>query len=379
MTTTRGAATHLSGSGSAGHSGPARQSLLDILESSDHDIIDWAWLCDCLGTATCRDGEETTQFLADALTCAGGHATAGAAADAAVARHVQRLASPTTYVLERCLSELHGEWEEVLRTRFGEATINGLDAGAAHQFRVRAVNAAGAASPSGRATVINTLLNSPPPPRLARAHVRATTNRHPRASAPPHGDVVGVGGFERRFAVSSTTVKLVWLGATDKLTGGHGLNGRGGGPSDRILAEWTGAAGEDEGAVSLTAVLARYSHGREDATFDGKVLPDVLTRLGAHRTHDAEDTALRAAWDELRDAARDVVRTAHFAAWWNADVVTHILQRDQGVPAGRSAGGPSLGTVTTYRGSGRGTEARLLRGTRRLPRTQHKIQLLELD
>ena len=379
VTTTRGAATHLSGSGSAGHSGPARQSLLDILESSDHDIIDWAWLCDCLGTATCRDGEETTQFLADALTCAGGHATAGAAADAAVARHVQRLASPTTYVLERCLSELHGEWEEVLRTRFGEATINGLDAGAAHQFRVRAVNAAGAASPSGRATVINTLLNSPPPPRLARAHVRATTNRHPRASAPPYGDVVGVGGFERRFAVSSTTVKLVWLGATDKLTGGHGLNGRGGGPSDRILAEWTGAAGEDEGAVSLTAVLARYSHGREDATFDGKVLPDVLTRLGAHRTHDAEDTALRAAWDELRDAARDVVRTAHFAAWWNADVVTHILQRDQGVPAGRSAGGPSLGTVTTYRGSGRGTEARLLRGTRRLPCTQHKIQLLELD
>ena len=105
----------------------------------------------------------------------------------------------------------------------------------------------------------------------------------------------------------------------------------------------------------------------------------MLTRLGAHRTHDAEDTALRAAWDELRDAARDVVRTAHFAAWWNADVVTHILQRDQGVPAGRSGGGPSLGTVTTYRGSGRGTEARLLRGTRRLPRTQHKIQLLELD
>lgn len=367
VTTTRAAAKHLDGSGGAGHGGPVRPSLLDILESSDHDIIDWAWLRDCLSTATtCRDGEETTQFFADALTCAGGHVTAGAAADAAAARHVQRLASPTTYVLERCISELHGEWEEVLRTRFGEATINGLDAGAAHQFRVRAVNAAGAASPSGRATVINTLLNSPPPPRLARADVRAAANQHPRASASPHGDV-GVGSFEGRFAVSSSTVTLVWLRTTSKLTGGHRLSGRGGGPSDRILAEWTGAAGEDEGAVSLTAVLARYSHGREDATFDGEVLPDVLTRLGAHRRHDVHDTVLRAAWDELRDTARDVVRTAHFAAWWNADVVTHILQRDQGVPAGRSGGGSSLETVTTYRGSGRGTEARLLRWTRCLP------------
>merc|ERR1712100_794092 len=69
-------------------------------------------------------------------------------------------------------------------------------------------------------------------------------------------------------------------------------------------------------------------------------------------------------------AARDVVRTAHFAAWWNADVVTHILQRDQGVPAGRSAGGPSLGTVTTYRGSGRGTEVHGLE-----PNTRYKFTL----
>ena len=78
--------------------------------------------------------------------------------------------------------------------------------------------------------------------------------------------------------------------------------------SHRILAEWTGATGDDEGAVSLEAVFRRFDKGRE-GVFAGAALPDILTRLGAHRTHGVDSVALRAVWDELRDATRDVVKS----------------------------------------------------------------------
>lgn len=118
--------------------------------------------------------------------------------------------------------------------------------------------------------------------------------------------------------------------------------------------------------------------GREGA-FAGATLPEVLTRLGAHRTHGVDSAALRAVWDELRDATRDVIRTAHFAAWWNADAITHVLQRDRGAPAGH-AGARTLpsslppplppGAVTTYRGRGLHADVRGLQ-----PNMRYKFTL----
>ena len=52
-------------------------------------------------------------------------------------------------------------------------------------------------------------------------------------------------------------MKLAWpRGAA--FSSGAGRSSESKGTSDRILAEWTGVAGDDEGAVSLEAVFQRF-------------------------------------------------------------------------------------------------------------------------
>ena len=114
------------------------------------------------------------------------------------------------------------------------------------------------------------------------------------------------GGFTGRYAVSSTSVKLAWPQSTTPVASAKTSQARA--TSDRILAEWTGITGDDEGAVSLEGIFRRFDKGRE-GVFAGAALPDILTRLGAHRTLGVDSLALRAVWDQLRDATRDVVKS----------------------------------------------------------------------
>jgi len=268
--------TYLSGGVEKGRSNIC---LLDLFETADVNVIDWAWILDRLAAATDSDGDRTSnrvrrdtietgeasRLIRNALA-SDGFSRAGCV-KTAEARRVQRLAAPTTHVIERCVNETRGEWEEVLRTRFGEAAVNGLEAGATHQFRVRAVNADGNAAPPGGSIVVNTLLEAPAAPRIVR---RVATAGARVASA-------GL-GFDGCFVVSATSVSLTWpralmCASTDQ---------RASGASGRILAEWVGVGGEDDGAVSLESVLRCFDR---KGFFDGALLPNVLTRLGAHRTY----------------------------------------------------------------------------------------------
>ena len=94
-----------------------------------------------------------------------------------------------------------------MRTRFGEATVNGLDANASYQFRVRAVNADGTQSLPGKATVVNTLLEAPAAPQLALVNTRLLRGgvvRGELGQAAADGRVPVGGG--RRAAVPSAGI-----------------------------------------------------------------------------------------------------------------------------------------------------------------------------
>ena len=78
-----------------------------------------------------------------------------------------QLMAQTTYVLEQCESEQLNQFRELLRTKFGEATLNGLHAGVSYRFRVYAINRDGRKSTPSASMVVNTLLETPRAPRLS--------------------------------------------------------------------------------------------------------------------------------------------------------------------------------------------------------------------
>lgn len=361
--------------------GGSKLSLLDELEESDAEVVGWHWVRSRLAAVfeigndrTSDDGACTTRGL---VTTGEGARMVSEALDrferglgpgqdtTGDVQRFQQIAAPTTYVLERCLSERDADYDEVLRTRFTEAAVNGLEPDSSYRFRVRAVNADGDISPPSKSVVINTLLETPAPPRLAL--VSETVVK--RSAKRPTAEQGGCTSLVPNYVVSSTSVKLAWPRHA-AFSSGTDRRAESARKADLILARWTNAAADDNGAVSLEAVFAKFDRDRKDAlTLD--TLPLVLTKLGAHRTHASDASAMRAIWDELRDAARDVVRTKDFAAWWNSDKVTHVLQRDRGRLKGSvDERGQPTGLVTTYRGQGRATEVRGLQ-----PNTVYRFML----
>jgi len=138
-----------------------------------------------------------------------------------------------------------------------------------HKFRVRAVSASGDVSDAGDACVVNTLLETPQPPKLAlTAPFRAVSGRRGSLRKSQVGlsgdgthDGVG-GGLDAKYAVHSTRVKLAWpLNAA--FARGAGAKAATSCAAARILQEWTGVAADDDGAVCLEVVLGRFSSGQQ--------------------------------------------------------------------------------------------------------------------
>lgn len=380
--------------------GGAKLSLLDELEESDAEVVGWQWVRARLAaTSEIEESVDKGSTFGMAKTTTLGPSSRGLVTTGEGARMVsealeryenglqpgpdatgevqrfQQIAAPTTYVIERCISERGGDYDEVLRTRFGEAAVNGLEPNTTYRFRVHTINTDGDVSIPSRSVVINTLLEAPAAPRLAL--VADNSKKKKLRSMQKQQQVIrgldGVGGGALpKYVVSSTSVKIAWPrhAAFSSGTDRRADSAR---KAEQILTRWTNTVADDDGAVSLEAVFAKFDRDRDEA-FTLDALPMVLTKLGAHRTHASTASAMRAVWDDLRDAARDVVRTKDFAAWWNSDTVTHVLQRDIGVPKGSQkpvvATGDQAPLVTTYRGTGRTTEVRGLR-----PNTAYRFSL----
>jgi len=117
----------------AAHLEPGRVSLLDEIQASDVATLSWKWLRSRLAATSHVSGSdsvlkgEASRMIQSALDLAEARPFS---TEAAATHRFQQLAAPTTYILEKCLSEKRGQYEEVLRTRFGEAQVNGLDADA---------------------------------------------------------------------------------------------------------------------------------------------------------------------------------------------------------------------------------------------------------
>lgn len=141
-------------------------------------------------------------------------------------------ATETVYVLEQCENEQSDKWERVLRTRFGSAVVNGLEAGKTYRFRVHAINPDGwqscehAPHESHLSTVVTTMLGMPKKPRAPASAGLAVTATSAKLVFPK------VNVFGQRMA------KKAEVG--------------------RVISEWTHADASDDGAVSLDKVFERH-------------------------------------------------------------------------------------------------------------------------
>ena len=79
-------------------------SLLDAIDSSDDNNIDW------------EDFHAFLQRTAQAYQTKGGAKPSDGSAQ-------------VRYIVQQCLSETTRKWKEVLTTKFGQSTINGLASG----------------------------------------------------------------------------------------------------------------------------------------------------------------------------------------------------------------------------------------------------------
>ena len=215
-----------------------------------------------------------------------------------------QLMAQTTYVLEQCESEQLNQFRELLRTKFGEATLNGLHAGVSYRFRVYAINRDGRKSTPSASMVVNTLLETPRAPRLSN---------HPQA-------------------VMATSLRLCWPKALP-FSHGMGQDMQKKNAVDKILADWTKAGADDDGPVSLRRVLDEHGSSRTQ-TFEREQLERVLSDLGCGALSEAR---VRDAWSKLSamgsnagnhevsaELAPTTISFADFGKWWHSDGVTCV-------------------------------------------------------
>ena len=219
-------------------------------------------------------------------------------------------------------------------------------------FRVIALNRNNLESAPSASCVVTTMLETPPPPRLAMA-----------------GD-----------PVTSKEVKFSW---DEKAVFATGLNQREQRKHaiDNILSEWTDAGPDDEGAVSVKKTFRRQTTFRKHPANDTEIISssdmaNILRDLGVPDTKGkVQETylALKAEEERLADEAasrgRSVVRSnvSEFISldlmkrWWNSDTVTYEIMRSEGTqvewkPHGKVAASgtkisPSVCTRSCYKGS----------------------------
>lgn len=253
--------------------------------------------------------------------------------------------SPSTtqvrYNIEQCVSVTAGQWVKVLSTKFSFATIPALDSGQAYRFRIVAVNANGLESKKSPSAIATTLLETPPPPRLAPCRPR------------PDG---------------SACLKLCWDPAA---VFGIGLPQREQRKQaiDRILSSWTREGADDEGAVSLAAAFRRQPSyrgpggapggapdgpdggtGEAGEVIAGKDVGGLLRDLGLEPSEAKKAELLDRTLSE-----GGTVTLADAKKWWTSEGVVYEVRKDAGSPLEVKGAPPATRSkdvsILCYRGS----------------------------
>lgn len=183
-------------------------------------------------------------------------------------------------------------YKEVLKTSLGQGAISRLEPGKSYRFRIYSINIQGIAGPRSDSIVVHTMLETPAAPSVT--------------------------------AISSRSVTLSWKGRADDRTTRD--------PSSvqKMLADWAGTHGENDGGVSIETVFAKYdTNGSGD--IDARELALVLEDLGV----EVSEERLREAFALLDANGDGVITFDEFAAWWRREEVVYVLKRSDPIYATR--------------------------------------------
>jgi hypothetical protein len=187
-------------------------------------------------------------------------------------------------------SEVDDRYVEVLRTTLGNGVVNRLEPGKSYRFRVYSLNADGVAGPCSPSVLVHTLVETPAapvaPPKLIQARKVTLT-------------------WKLRNCFSGTRNKAF---------------------TDKMLGEWAGALGDDEGGVSVRAAFDKYDRDHS-GDIDASELKNILEDLGV----DASDERLNEAFDVLDKNKDGIISYEEFGKWWRRDAVSYTLKRSEEV------------------------------------------------
>ena len=196
------------------------------------------------------------------------------------------------YVVERCLDDHRQQYREVLRTSLGHATVHRLDPGAPYKFRIHAVNVDGRPGPASPPVIIQTHLETPPPPNVVLA------------------------------SISANCVSLKWKKRHD------GQGSKDATVLKRLCDDWVGVGygGENEGdgGVNLDKAFSKFCGDRDELTVD--LFGELLEHLGV----EANDERMREAF--YGTDRPDVISFAEFMTWWLKNEATYIVKRSDPIP-----------------------------------------------
>ena len=199
--------------------------------------------------------------------------------------------SGLTYVLERCKNEFLGDYSEEVRTGAGQTVVHRLEPGVSYRFRVYAVNVDGVRGPSSASVVVHAMLEVPVAPVVVLKNIGSRG--------------VSLTWKRREQAISSTR---------DKAT------------VQRMLGDWAGTHGEDDGGVSIETAFARYDRDRS-GTIEIDELELLLNDLGVEASEERLREAM-ATFDMNNDG---VISFEEFGVWWRRDEVSYTIKRSDAI------------------------------------------------
>jgi Ca2+-binding EF-hand superfamily protein len=201
--------------------------------------------------------------------------------------------SGLTYVVERCKNEFLGDYTEEVRTSAGQTVVHRLEPGVSYRFRVYAVNVDGIRGPSSPSVVVHAMLEVPSAPAVVLKNIGSRG--------------VSLTWKRREQTVSSTR---------DKAT------------VQKMLGDWAGTHGEDDGGVSIETAFARYDSNRS-GTIELDELESLLKDLGV----DASEERLRDAMATFDMNNDGVISFEEFGVWWRRDEVSYTIKRSDAITA----------------------------------------------
>eukprot|EP01038_Epipyxis_sp_PR26KG_P011939 gene11939-15981_t len=218
-----------------------------------------------------------------------------------------------SYVIEKCESEYNDTYKEILRTSLGQCSINHLTPGSSYRFRLYAINANGYPGPCSGSVLVHTLLETPPIPGVIGRMINKNDNNS------------SSGAVNTATGITPYKITLNWKKRKQYNTSRDQTL------IDKMLHDWAGTHGDDDGGVSIEAAFAKYdenSNGEINAPELEKMLVDLGVQVTKERLAEAFATL-----DTNKDG---IITYNEFAVWWRRDDVNYTLKRsDEIMPHSR--------------------------------------------